>query len=245
MKNKLLIVYLFLLSFVSYSQDTIKKNTDYPKFQFSVQAGGFYKNFFDNGYIYPTTYKSGDKFEDHQYERFTKIPTFGFKTGLLINVKFAKRWFFSSGLIYCFRKDIFENNIDTVSKYYSSSIRDIHGTVKYDYTYNNFELPLMVLFKWKSLNFYAGVYFPVLCFKNATYTYVINQYPQNPPYITSEKTLKSIELPLKIYPSFQISYVFKIKKNSVEPYLGIDFGEKKSFYIQGGIIFSVYNYLKK
>jgi len=245
MKKPILLFHLFLLSFVSYSQDTIKKNTDYPKFQISVQAGGFYKNFFDNGYIEPSTYEPGDSFEDHQYERFTKIPTGGFKTGLLINLKFAKQWYFSSGLLFCYRKDVFENNIDSVTKYHSSLVRNIHSTVKYDYTYNNFELPVMVLFKWKRLNFYAGAYVPVLCFKKAAYTYVINKYPQNPPWITSEKTIKSTEIPLKIYPALQISYAFKIKKSSIEPYLGIDFAEKKSFYIQGGIIYSVYNYLKK
>jgi len=245
MKKTLIILCLFMLSFAAYCQDTIKKNTDYPKFQISVQAAGFYKYFFNNRYIEPTTYKTGDKFEDHQYERFTKIPTGGFKTGLLINIKFANHWYFSSGLLFCFRKDVFENNIDTVTQYYSSPIRNIHSTVKYDYTYNNFELPVMVLFKWKRLNFYAGAYVPVLCFKNATYTYVINQYPASPPYITSKKTIKSIELPLKIYPSFQMSYAFKINKNSIEPYVGLDFGAKRSFYIQGGIIFSVYNYLKK
>ncbi len=241
MKN-IIFIFLFLFSYLTcLSQDTLKHFE--KKYQFSIQAGGYYKYFICERYIDPTTYKKGDKFKEHQYDRFIKIPTYGFKTGLLIDIKFAKHWYFSSGLLFCFRKDVFENNIDTVIKYYNSStIRNIHNTVKYDYSYNNIELPLMILFKWKRINFYAGVYLPVLTFCKSTYTYVVNQFPQNPPWITSKKIIKSIEIPLKIYPSYQISYAFKIKKHSLAPYLGFDFGAKKSFYIQGGIIFSVYNF---
>lgn len=237
MKAIYVLICLFLFHQMAFGQDSIRRNTE-KKTQFSLLVGGYYKFFLGKRYIDPTPSNSGEKFQDHQYDRFTQYPAWGYKVGFLLSYKIKKRWYLITGLVFCNRKIIYENNQDTVIKYgNSSSIRDIDNLIKYEYSYNNIELPFILSYKIKRLNLYAGVYIPALTFYNATYTYVINQYPQDPSWGTSQKTIKCVEIPLMIFPTLQISYNFKIKRLLFSPYLGIDFGSKKSVYFQSGIIF--------
>jgi hypothetical protein len=246
MKKIFLIIGLLFLSTVSYGQDSIKKRMYYPQFQISVQAGGMYENFLGNRYIDPA---KSTTVKEHKYDGYTKMPTFGYKAGFLINIKIIKNLYVTTGSFFCFRKEVYENSLDTINKYglskgtgYIPETGRISNIIRYDYSSYDIELPIMLLFRWKRLNIYAGAYFPMLIYRKAIYTY--NYKTAQIPLGADCKKFSEFELPIKVYPSFHISYVFNIRKHTIEPYVGMDFGAKKSFYVQGGLIFSVYNYLK-
>lgn len=112
----ILITYLLFSYFLSFSQDTITKSKE-KKFQVAIITGGYYKYFFGKRYIEPKPTNPGDDFTLHQYERFTKIPTQGFQVGVLLSLKVYRNLFLKSGLSFCNRKIIYENNQDTVIKY--------------------------------------------------------------------------------------------------------------------------------
>ncbi|HVA98495.1 MAG TPA: outer membrane beta-barrel protein [Bacteroidia bacterium] len=279
MKKVILISCFLLFHFLSFSQDTIEKKTG-NNIQIAIKVGGYYKYFFGERYIEPTPYNIGDGFQNHQYEKFTKIPTCGFYGGLLITHLIHKNWYLTSGLMFSYRKNIFNNNQDTIIKYSNgSNFPDIHNTLDYDYTYYSIEIPILLMYKFKKMKFYAGVHLPILTFYKAKYTYVINQFPQNPSWGTFQKTISGTTVPLfsipSLFPSvkiqtspswqatstpaspkinydmplvlatFQVSYDFKIKNLYVSPFLGIDIGTKKSFYLQGGLIFPLHEFSKK
>ncbi len=256
MRKIVLFASLLLLAAITYSQDSIKTMMYYPKLQISIQAGGSYKNFFVKKYTSPIT---GSYYKDHQYDGYTQMPTYGYKAGFLVNIKILKHLYVTTGSFFCVRKDVFENNLDTIKKYGLSkgtgyipgtgtvwdmvSYSEVSNIIRYDYTSYDIELPIMVLLRWKRLNIYAGAYFPMLIYRKAIYTY--NYRTALIPLGADCKKFNDYEAPLKVYPSFHVSYAFRIKKQTLEPYLGMDFGVDKSFYIQGGVIFSVYNYIKK
>ena len=240
MRKLFLIMSIILATYVSYGQDTIRAKAPHLKYQFSFLVGGFYKSFLGNKYIKPTTFELGDSFEQHQYERSTKSPTGGFKIGAMVDIRMAKHWYFTTGMLFCYRKDIFEYNYDTVKRYISNgSTRNIHNVLTYNYAYSNLEIPLMILLKLKRINLYVGANIPILSYKVANYSYIIRQplYPIS--YSTSEKTVQTLEVPFKIYPSWLLSYTFTLPKHTLEPFIGMDFGAKKSFFIQGGLIFTL------
>lgn len=226
-----------LINILALAQDTLQQKSR-ERFFISVKAGGYYKFFIGNNYISPTLEAFADDFEDHQYDRFTKTPTFGLQTGIMSSFNMQKGWFIVLGLSFCNRRIVYENNKDTVVKYGNGSrIQDIHNVYKYDYSYDNFELQFMLSYKFNKLSLYAGAYIPVLTFYQATYSYLILQLPE--PRGTSQKTIKGVEIPLMIFPSILASYKITIKTFSFHPYLGIDFGSKKSVYLHGGIIFTI------
>ncbi len=245
MRKLFITIGIILIIYVSYGQDSLKYNAQHSKYQFSFLAGGFYKSFLGNKYIKPTTFELGDPFEQHQYERSIKIPAGGFKFGALLDIRMAKHWYFTTGLLFCYRKDIFEYNSDTIKKYNSiGSIRNIYNVLSYNYVYNSLEIPLMILLKFKRINLYAGAFIPILSYKVANYTYIIRQSSYPISYNTSEKTIKTLEVPFKIYPSWLMSYTINLAKHRLEPFIGMDFGPKRSFCLQGGLIFTPYNYQK-
>lgn len=229
-------IYIFLiikfLSLQVFAQNTMQKSF------FSIQAGACYKTFLGSKYIEPTQYNYGDEFTEHQYERFKKTPTFGFNAGILFTYRFNNQCGITSGLLYFLRKDIFENNQDTVIKYGNgSSMRDIHNVLKYNYSYNNLELPLLFQYSVKKITLYIGCYFALITYKKATYTYVVNRYPSNPQWITSDKTISGFEKLFKLFPTFQVSYEIAIENIKLNPYLAFcyDIKNKKDFYTQIGI----------
>lgn len=224
-----------LLPMIIFGQDTlhsVKKKT-----QFTFQIGVSYKTFLSKKYIEPTPYNFGDEFKDHQYDRFTKVSTNGFSVGFLFTRNMNDRWSFETGLIYFLKKDIFENNRDTVIKYGNGfSMRDIHNVIKYDYSNNNMELPIVFRYTQKKLNFYCGAYIQLLTYKKVIYTYIINQYSN---WSVSEKTVEGFEMPLIIFPTLQVSYDSRIKNIALNPFAGFYYGitNQRSFYIQLGINF--------
>lgn len=272
MKTLYAILCSFLLHGVIFSQDTIKRTE--KKYNLAFKAGGYYEYFLGSRYVKPLK----DSQNDCQYIRFTKIPTGGFHGGALLTHPIRKNWHLTFGLMFCYRKNVFERSLDTVAMYGNhSSQRDIRNTIKYDYTYNNIEIPVMFLYKIKKMNFYGGVHLPIFSFYKALYTYAINQSPQTSAFEPSQKTIRGTTIPLFGIPShlpfveiqfspwdvtstpsdpkvdydmplllatFQTSYDCKIKNLYFNPFLGIDFGSKKSFYLQGGIIVPIKSFNK-
>lgn len=241
MKTSWILFCFLFLNYIVIGQDTILTNHK-EKFSFSVKAGGYCKFFLGNTYIAPTPENYGDDFQEHQYDRFTKVPTYGLQTGFQFSYNIHKRWFFVFGLSFCNRRNVFENNQDTVIKYgIGSNTNDIYNVYKYDYSYNNIELQIMLLYKFKKISIYTGVYIPALTFYKATYSYIIlTQLPE--PHGTSQKTIKGVEIPLMIFPSIFASYKVTIRTFSFDPYLGVDFGSKKSIYLQFGTIFTLVSF---
>lgn len=260
MKTTYIIIFLFFYSFLSYSQDTIIKKDAGKKFQIAIKASGSYKFFVGDRYIKPTpnNFNANTYYDDfliHQFDGFTKIPTYGFQSGLLLGYQLHKNFQLSLGLLYVLRKEVFKSDRDTVIKYhsifnYSSSsyYNLINNVIKYDYTSRNIELPIMITYNWKKINFYAGAHVSIFTINKAVYTYLLYayKYPYNFCDCTTQKTFTSYDiLPLKIFPSFQMSYDLRIKNISLNPFLGIDIGTKKSYFLQGGLILPLRKYPKK
>lgn len=233
MKQIILIFFLIALHLLSYSQDTIKENVTQNKSQLLVKLGGSYKSFIGNKYI-ERQKNVNNNYQLHQYEGFTKVPTFGYQAGVVWSYKLSKTFHMALGLSYYLRKETYQGNRDTVLKYHTPT--SIHDILKYEYSYNDIELPILFSLNFKKINFYLGVYIPLVTFYKAVYTYI----PNSTDDITS-KTITSIELSKNIFPTFQISYNLKIKKYLFNPFLGIDFDFKENIYYQGGIIVPITN----
>lgn len=207
---------------------------------FQFQTGIYYKNFLGDRYIEPQLSSSPYivPFEDRQYDRFTKMPTFGFSAGILFTHIFKKKLGISTGVSIFLRKDVFENNADSVIKYGNpSSTRDIHNVLTYNYNYYNLEFPLMFQYSGKKVTFFAGCYMSLITYKKVNYTYVLYQHPNDPNWVTSNKIVSGFAMPFKIFPTLQVSYVKQIKKIKFSPYLALYYAYKNQndFYIQIGI----------
>jgi hypothetical protein len=238
MRRIIYALFCLLLSLENSGQDT--NHVVAKKMKFTIQAASCYKTFLGRKYIEPTPYKYGDEFRDHQYERFNKIPAFGFSAGFLFIYDFNKYWGCASGFQYFLRNDIFENNQDTVIKYGNgSSMRDIHNTLKYKYLHNNLELQILFLYKLRRFKVMTGFQMVVMSYRIAKYTYVVYQYSGNPQWAISDKTVSQFEHPLMLLPTIQCSYKIKMKNFTLNPFLGFDFGINnfKSLYIKYGVIF--------
>ena len=244
MKKTGIIFYLLLFSITCIGQDTIAKK-EAKKHSIFIKVGGHYKCFWGNRFIEPTEHAVYETFSTYEFENFTKIPTYGFQGGFLFSCKKNKNRQLLLGLNYSLRKDVYEGDYDKVVKFYAvggSSYNDIRNVIKYSYSYNYLELPVLMKFTKNKISFYAGFHLPILSFKKATYTYLVSSatYPffsSTAP--TSQKTIEGFEIPLAIFPTFQVSYNLRMKKMkniSVNPFLGIDIGTKKSIFIQAGLI---------
>lgn len=244
MKKTIIILCFFILCIRVPGQDTIKKGSG-GKWQTAIKGGIYFKSFFGKKYISPTPISLDDKESEHQFDGFTKVPTFGSEIGIMVSYKVAKYWQLSSGLLYFNRKDIFESNIDTVYKYHYSGGTPFNSITKYEYVMQNFEIPIMIIFKTSMFYFQAGVNIPILSFKRATYTYMVNLAPNYITWGTTQKVIESIEVQFKVFPSLQVSYDLKINSYSVYPFIAIDFGSMRSYYLQGGLIIPIFQKTKK
>lgn len=203
--------------------------------QFLIQAGATYKTFFGQKYIeHPINYSNAGK--KSQFEGFTKIPSFGFEGGGIMEVKVTNVLTFTTGILFAFSKDIYEGNIDTVLKYGTST--SIHHVVKYNYSYYDLNIPAKVSLRLKDWILSAGIEVPIITFRTTKYTY----YPVSNPYsiyndeLTGKK-VKDIKIFRTFFPVLQCSYKWKIKDCLILPYIEIAFGTKSSVFIQPGIIF--------
>jgi hypothetical protein len=245
MKYICIAISLLLFFYPVFGQDTLRSVPQ--KSQLFVQAGIYYKTFLGKKYIEPTpkdVFKA-EPFENHQYERFNKVPTSGFNIGLLFTYRFNKRLGITTGLSYFLRRDVFINNQDTVIKYFhlTGNLQNIRNVLKYDYFYNYIELPLMFQYSSKKFTLYAGSYFSIISYKHANYTYVINQFPNIPKWTTSDKTMAGWEMPLKVFPTIQASYEVQINKINFMPYAALFYALKNQddLYVLVGINFPLIN----
>ena len=227
MKHKPIILLLILFPFMVYGQNyRANEPNDKAENTFSLKFGGSYKTFVGSTYVERT----GDT-KNPQYEGFTKIPTSGFQIGVLWNHLLHENFYLSLGLAYFLRTDIYQGNCDTVLKYGTPT--SIHDILKYEYYYNNIELPILLSYNLKKVNFHIGVNIAFLTFYKAVYTYI-----PDPDIINdmADKTIKNFELAKDIFPTFQISYNAKYKRYSFKPFFGIDIGRSSSVYLQLGLI---------
>jgi len=192
MKKSTIIFYLIFLSIALFSQDTIKQS----KHQFYFKAGGIYKSFIiDN---------KNELYFNNLIDNPKKINTGGFSIGVLYNNNKNRHCQFSTGLIYYLRNDNYKNPLTAKGGY----------ILKYNYINNDIELPIMFQYKFWKVSLSAGFNITLLNYRIATYTYVNDYYPKI--------TLKELEMPFTIYPTFYVSYDLKIKNISFKPFIGFD-----------------------
>ncbi len=224
MRTLFAIIFTALISFGGYCQDTTSINE--RKIQFNAKIGITYEGVVGNRYIK----RSKDSPEKDQYDGFTKKSTLGFQAGIVADFKIHKKLHISAGLIFAQRKSIYEGDRDSVLRYGTPT--SIHKIVKYEYLYNNIELPILFSFKFKKINLHTGINLILVSFYEANYSYIPSPFNVND---KTKKTIKSTELSNRIYPTFQISYNLKVKKVVLNPFLGIDIGKNRSLYFQSGI----------
>jgi hypothetical protein len=222
-----------MLPFVLSGQDTIKKICVAGKHQIVLKAGVTYKNFIGAKYMEITTPSYPYNPTERQYDGFTKMPTPGFQAGVLWRLTIYRNISLSAGLLYCLRKDTYEGNIDTVKKYHTQT--SIHQIIKYEYTYNNIELSVLIGYRIHHFNLMLGVDFAFFSYVKSRYTYIPD--PANNSGV-SGKTFYDFDPPVKFYPTFQISYDVKIKKVLFSPFMGVDFGTDWAYHLQCGISFA-------
>lgn len=240
MKIAIIILFLFLQNAAVFGQDTIKSKCDY-KYQLSVKTGGYHKDFWNKRFIDSTNCKRDGVC---QYQGFFKVPNHNFLGGVSFSYRIYKEMYLTSCIMYLIRRDVLEGDSASIAKYnvspYPWQKYGIPDVIKYDYLHTNIELSLFMQYKIGKLNLSAGGSFPVLSRSQSSYTY-LSTAP------TSQKTFREVETPFPsvFFPALQASYDLRIRKLPLSPFIGIDFGKMKSFYLQGGIIIPLLNSARK
>ena len=252
------VILLLILCGSVFSQDTFVAKE--KRITLSLMAGASYKGFLGTRYIRPTPVTMEDAFQSHQFDRFTKKPAFEIGGGILVSCRISGHWGIAVGLSFAFRKTIYEANQDTVISYASqTSIPNIQNIVQYDYGYSNLELPVFAQFRTGKINLYAGFQLSLLTCRKATYTYILDRYPEDTRY-TTLKIMTGFAPAFRIYPTLRASYDLNIKKFHIMPFLGFEIteinlqefylhiqtspwlvtirgpGVENCFYVQGGVM---------
>jgi hypothetical protein len=216
-----------MLSIHGISQDTLHKNGN--KINLSFITGPCIKGYMGSAYIDPTTSSYEDPYILHQFEGFTKKPSFGFEAGLMVAFRLSPHWSIATGLSYFLRPSVYENSMDTIiNNFESTSYQNINNVVKYQYAWNNLEIPVMVLYNIKNVSIYAGFQFAFFSYRLARYTYVMRDNQGGTgsyTYYTSQKKFGGFETPLRLYPVVQASYDWKIKNFLLKPFISFQFFE--------------------
>jgi hypothetical protein len=240
MTRKITFIIFLLFPLLNLAQDSVTYSG--YKGQVAIHVSCSYKNFYGKKYIQPTPLNGSDRFEDHQFEKFTKIPNFGYSCGLIFSHRIFKNWNIGTGVQYSLKKDIYENHEDTTLKNIGpSNTRTIFQVFQYYYCYYKVELPLFIQFMHKKYSFCTGINFTLLSYRSAKYTYLIDPSKSNPiaVYTVSEKTFNRYVTPDLIFPFLQVSYNIRIAKLDLYPFLAFEHipDMQKSFYVLGGVIF--------
>jgi hypothetical protein len=244
--RRICIILCFIYSAAS-GQDTIV-NSNKHKCQISLLACGHYKTFLGKRYIEPTE-DHPYNILSHQYEAFNKIPTYGFRLGILLKVPVMKNGSIISGLTYLYNREKFECGIDSFFKYHHAEC-EMHSldVIKYDYLYHNLEIPLMVRYNIRNICLSGGVWFEMLSLYKATYTFFPRNsedtyYSKNG--VSAVKSFNYGKKPLQFVPFINVSYSMKIRNIEISPYIGIDFGKKKSIFSNLGVTVPLIGFQKK
>ena len=235
MKIKCILFLVFIISSPSFSQDTIKHSG--KRCLFSFEIGGAYKGFVISRYISPGSYKTGNNYMDEQFDGFTRMPAYSIDGGILVSVRLSGHWNITTGLMYYLRKDIYRRDIDSVIKHNGAqSFPYITGVFKYNYFYNNVEIPIMFGYKFKKFTFSFGFNTSILSYRKAIYSYVIKVGSYSPSWETTKKTVREFDYAITMYPSIRISYETKISGHIMNFFLGLGISELRwtDFYIHIG-----------
>lgn len=219
-----LVICFIFLGRVSIGQET--KSLEEKETLISIEAGGSFKGFFGHRYIEPTYSGYNDLFIQHQYEGFTKMPAFGFGVGIRFAFRLSSHLRLSTGLSYYFRKTIYEKSQDEViAQSYKTGMKHIRNVFKYNYSFNNLEMPILLQYKINKINIYGGISISILSYRGAAYSYMIYLSGENPYWDTSRKIIAGFETSFKIYPSLKVSYDIRINKTLIQPFLGLEIYE--------------------
>lgn len=236
---KTILIFIILLPYTVIAQDTCNANN--KNFSYSFHIGLYYKTFLNGDYIKPTTYKEEESYNDHQFDGFNKISTFGFCSGLMISKKIAPKWHFVSGFVYWYKKDLFERKIDEVLKNGKiTSTRNIHNVTKYNYQNNNVEFPLLFQFSKRNFFINSGLYISLFTFQKAKYDYVVINSKINNNIIdwhSDKKIINRLFMPINWNPTVQTGYKIKLDNLLIFIYLGFYYtiNNQNDFYSQFGI----------
>jgi hypothetical protein len=241
-------IFIFILSLlivqVSHCQDSLSGKG--KLWDASAFAGAGFKGYFGSAYIKPTVKSSDDPFQAHIYDGFTRKPSFFFDAGILFSLRLSGHFHLASGISYALRKSIYENSMDSVKDDFTvTTMENINNVIKFNYSFNNIEIPLFLEYSVMNTTVFAGFRASLFSFQSADYSYLIAQDPFNPNWTTSGKKICEFEMPLKFYPSVQISYRVRIGKISFDPFVAFDFFEidlnnptvEKSYYLQAGVLY--------
>jgi hypothetical protein len=229
------LLYIFVWTLLTgqntFSQDSLPSKGQ--RWDASVFAGAGFKEYFGSKYIPPTEPSSDDPFQAHIYDGFTKKPSFFFDAGIIFSLRISEHFRLASGISYAFRKTIYERSMDSAKNNFTyTSMENIKNVLEFSYSFNNLEIPLFLEYSFRNATVYAGFRMSLFSYRSAGYSYVMVHDAFNPAWYTSEKKLREFEMPLKLYPSIQVSYQVRIGKISIHPFLGFDFFEidLKKFY---------------
>lgn len=225
MKYKYFLVFCFIFlgsgSFGQETQSLVGKRT-----LLSIEAGGSFKGFFGARYIEPTSSGYNDPYSKHQYEGFTKMPAYGFGVGIRFAFSLSSHMRFTTGLSYYFRKTIYEKSQDEViTQNFKTDMNYIRNVFRYNYAYNNLEIPILLQYKIKKINIYGGINLSVLSYRVAAYNYMIYLYGESSYWNTSKKNVAVLETSFKLYPTLKVSYDVRINKKLIQPFFGIEIYE--------------------
>jgi hypothetical protein len=230
MKGVFVLLFIIILPLTLFCQTQGNEFRFVKRLQVSIKSGIIYQDYFGSRYIKLNAYPQGNKY--YKLNGFTKKPSLGFQSGLLVKFKFAHHFFISTGVLYVLREDIYQGDYDYISIH--GSPMSGHKIVKYEYSYNTMEVPLYFGYYINKLNFSIGASYPFLIHSTAKYTYIPD------PYLTAtERTITGYVEPSRIYPILTASYDFPVGRFLVSPNIEFKFGEMKSYYFQLGVIFSM------
>ena len=226
-KRLIILLNLVLIPWIANCQHSVPSDSTNRKCRFSIIAAAAYKSYFGSRYIdYPTNRSTNG--ENDRFDGFTKIPAFGFRAGFTMNTRIYRHLSFTTGMLCALRKEVYEGNQDTVMKYGTAT--SAHLILKYDYSYYDIDLPVLVTYRFKRWTLSGGINLPLVSFIKASYTYI----PTTSDDLGGKK-VNDFKIFRTVFPTLQVSYSIKIKKVTIEPYLGIEIGERSSVCLQGGI----------
>jgi hypothetical protein len=225
MKKRYCLVFcLFILCRWCIGQDA--KDWEGKKTLIAFEAGGSFKGFFGQRYIEPTPEPDKDAYMQNRYERFTKMPAYGFGFGVRFAFKISDHLRLATGISYYFRKTIYENSQDTVIAYgYYTNMNFLRNVFTYNYANNNIEVPFLLQYKLDRITIYGGINLSLLSYRSATYKYMVYLSGDSTYWNTSQKIFTCFETGFRIYPALKVSYDVRIKKTMVQPFMGIELCE--------------------
>lgn len=213
MTTKNLIIFVFFISTNAFGKNLIDSLTTKFNYKLSIDIGGHYnincnqirERKIGDGSRNPTNSIYGDY-------RYHSSAGSALQTGLWLNQHFSKRVILKTGLLYFSRESIIEGNVDTIIKY---ALRNSDRYKKDYVTYHTFEIPLLVGYKLKKINFYSGVKIPVYTIRQDIKIFISET-------ITKSSTKFFVNPLRNANLTFRFTYELAVKKCLIILYLAVD-----------------------